>query len=97
MFCGETEPGEFLLSVEVAGLGLPGSGPEETAKALCEFIEELTDTAREAWVSAYDRVFDIGFDAVFGASVCGQPLLTPETMQRMSCLNARLALSIYTN
>ncbi len=93
MFCGETGPGSFHLSVELAG-GFEDSA-EAAANALCDVIEGLTGSAWEAWASADDRVFDFGFDAIIDSTI-GQPLLSPETLQRIGGLNARVALSIYT-
>ncbi len=93
MFCGEVEPGVFLLSVELAG---DISGPDHRAKALCKLIGELTGSAREAWAAAHDRVFDFGFDAVLD-SPCTLPLLSPETLLKIGSLNARLTVTIYTN
>jgi hypothetical protein len=93
LFCGETEPGRFLLSFELAGLS--GEQPEETANALCEIIESLSGNAREIWNTATDRVFDVGYDAV-ADSHCGQFTLSPEILMRIARLNARLGISIYT-
>lgn len=94
MFCGETEPGKYLLSIELAGV-YNESEVEHTAKSLCHLIEDLSAPAKKAWDSADDRVFDVGFDAVID-SRCGQALLSPETLQKIGRLNARLAVSIYT-
>jgi hypothetical protein len=96
MFCGESEPGSFLLSVELAGSGLLDSEPDETARALCKLVENLPASARKDWDSAYDRVFDIGFESVPDSNH-GLSILSPETLQQIGSLNARLALSIYTN
>jgi hypothetical protein len=95
-YCGESEPGNFLLAMELAGsIALDSPGPDRTAKGFCGLIESLTGPAREAWESAYDRVFDIGYDAVLDRA-CGQPVLSPTTLQQIGSLNARLALSVYT-
>lgn len=96
MFCGETEPGNFLLSVEHTEATCETQDPDQTSNALCQLVEELSGTAWDAWVSADDRVFDLGFEAILDAR-SGQPLLLPETLQRIASLNARLAFSVYTH
>ncbi len=96
MFCGETEPGNFILSVELTGSGFCGSMPDETIMSLCELIEGLTGGAQELWASAHDRMFDIGFNATLN-SQCGQPLLSQKTLQKIASINARLTFSVYAN
>jgi hypothetical protein len=93
-FCGETEPGNFFLAMELAGVW-DNREPESAANGFCKLIESLKGSAREAWDSAHDRVFDVGYDAVLD-NVCKQPLLSPEALQQIGSLNARLALSVYT-
>lgn len=102
LYCGETEPesGTFLLSVELSGCGIScATDAENTADAtviaLCNLVDGLTDTARDAWNNAQDRMFDIGFDADAGDARVGQPLLSVEALKRIGRLNARLALSVY--
>lgn len=102
LFCGETAPGSFLLSMELgpdeARQTKPMSpeDPDLVADAFCQLIEGLPDTAQRAWHEATDKRLDIGFDAVKD-SRCGQPLLSARTLQRMSALNLTLFLSVYTN
>lgn len=96
MFYGETDPGNFLLSVEAQGSGLLGSNPDGTANALCELVERLEGSARELWDSADDRVFDVGFEGVSDSRIA-EPLLSPATLMRIGRLNARVAISVYTN
>lgn len=96
MFCGQTEPGRFLLSVETAELYEFDASADQRTIALCKVIEDLSGEALESWKSANDRVFDFGFDAVIGSEV-GQQLLSSMTLERIGKLNARVAISIYTH
>ncbi|HEY9785740.1 MAG TPA: hypothetical protein V6D17_10085 [Candidatus Obscuribacterales bacterium] len=96
MFCGETSPGEFLLTFERHAADLADPNPDKTAIALCKLIEHLHGPAKQLWDSAEDRVFDVGFEAVSDVR-CGRNLLSAETMLRIARLNARLAISVYTH
>jgi hypothetical protein len=94
LYCSEIEPGIFLLSVE-STLVHPSS-PDIAANSLCQVIEDLDEQDMEYWTGADERVFDLGFDAIID-NQCGQPLLSSHTLQRVSRLNASLALSVYTH
>lgn len=106
----EPESGTFLLSVELSGCGIscatdsgvPASGSSDadnaadaTVIALCKLVDGLTDTARDAWNNAQDRMFDMGFDADAGDARVGQPLLSVEAIRQVARIGARLALSVY--
>jgi hypothetical protein len=96
LFCGETEPGSFLLAIEIASSGLPNDDPNILVNMLCSFIERLQAMAKQLWDGADDRVFDIGFETAAN-SHSSQLSLTPETLLRVGRLGARLAISIHTN
>ena len=96
MFCGEVEPGRYLLSVELASMHIAHSaGADATAAALCDLVENLNEPGCRAWKVADDRVFDVGFDAVVDSQV-GQALFSSRTLARIANLDARVALSLYT-
>ena len=97
MYCGECAPGQYLLALESEYLGdNTETSPDLTANTLCQLVENLTPSARKAWDEADDRIFDVGYDAVADPR-CSQPLLSARTLQRISALNARLAISVYTH
>lgn len=93
-YCGETEPGSFLLAGGLAGYDGPNPSPNTTATGLCELIESLPESAKALWIRADDRVLDVGLEANFDRQVTLN-LLTPETAGRIANVGARLAVSVY--
>jgi hypothetical protein len=93
-YCDEVESGRFLLAgAHVDGGGID-STPEETASKLCDLIEALPDSGKEFWIKADDRVLDVGLEANLDHKVIVD-LFRPETIARISSLNARIAVSVY--
>ncbi|MBF6237930.1 hypothetical protein IU474_12720 [Nocardia otitidiscaviarum] len=94
LYCGEIEPGRWMLSFE-AYLDTMDD-PDAVAAACCAAIEHLPAAARARWNEAEDRVFDLGFDAAVDGHV-GQPVLSPATLARLAAIDARIAISVYTH
>ncbi|MCP9621990.1 hypothetical protein FOH10_31560 [Nocardia otitidiscaviarum] len=94
LYCGEIEPGRWMLSFE-AYLDTMDD-PDAVAEACCAAIEHLPPAARARWNEAEDRVFDLGFDAAVDGHV-GQPVLSPATLARLAAIDARIAISVYTH
>ncbi|WP_282776904.1 MULTISPECIES: hypothetical protein [unclassified Nocardia] len=94
LYCGEMEPGRWMLSFEAYLETM--DDPDVVAAACCAAVEQLPAAARARWDEAEDRVFDIGFDAAVDGHV-GQPMLSPVTLARVAAVDARLAISVYTH
>ena len=64
------------------------------ASELCDLLDKLEPASKELWMSALERVFDVGLDANLDRR-CIIEFLSPQTMRKMSELGIRLAVSVY--
>jgi len=92
-YCGEREPGKFFLSLQLSDID---STPDDRAIRLCSLVERLSPKAKKIWGEAYDRCFDLGFDANLDIKV-GLHIFSSETLNRLATIGVRIAVSIYTH
>lgn len=71
-----------------------GADAESTLASFCVLLENLDTDAAEVWKTAVSRTFDIGFDS--GDSPRNfRAIIHPDTVQRVSKLNAAIVITIY--
>jgi hypothetical protein len=91
LYSGPIRKGIFLLSVEC------NSVPKDADTAiikLCAAVEALGDDERRLWDGALKRTFDVGYAPMPGC----RPVhvsLRPETLKRVTALDASIAFTCY--
>ena len=93
LYCGPVPDG-YLLTIETDSWSRASVGPDERVRDLCQIIEELSPAERQWWQSAYRREFDVGYDATT-EHVAAHFALRADTLERITRLGARLAVTIY--
>lgn len=69
--------------------------PDSTIIDLCSLIEGLSPEGRRLWNSATRREFDIGYEERLSTDHHNQFMIKPDTIQRISGLNASLSVTLY--
>lgn len=87
--------GKGYLATFENGAGARGADtPDRAIQRIIRVVDGLRPDIRRHWNRARDRVFDIGVAKTSGSKVFCLPL-TAKTVQAVSRLGARIALSFY--
>jgi len=84
--------GTFFASFEASGLS---HAPDVAIRRFASALRRLPRPLQRLWKQARERVFDIGVARAAGATPFAL-VLRPETLRTVSKLNARLALTFYS-
>jgi hypothetical protein len=91
MHSGPSEGNGHLLCLESSGRS---DTPDDTARALCRAVEQLSTNGRKLWDTADKKHFDAGYQIPIEArSVHGA--LEIKTLERIVALGATVAFSCY--
>lgn len=68
--------------------------PDETIKAFCSVIENLSDDSREIWNNCAEKIFNIGFESG-NTEKCFDANIETETIKRIAEIGANIKITIY--
>lgn len=81
--------------IEVSGGGYDGC-PDSVINCFMDIIEHFDNSAKDEWEQVTSKVFDIGFD-VTDEEFRFYEELKPNTLKRVSKINASIGFTVYPN